>query len=276
MTLPVRPMLAVTAPTLKWPRSGFWVQPKFDGVGCLIDPALGPVTLSGQPIPCPAVRDALSHRALIGLHGELTAPGGLEAAQSAFMGSGQPPADWRFTAFDDLTAFSRPFEQRLARLRSKDDRLPDFALISPARHAATAAEAPEAFAAVVADQTAQDGRRHLDGLILRSPEQPYREGRASAYRGEAIKLKPSDEGEAEVLDVSARRDDQTAVGALQVRSAAGAVWVPAALPRDAARALWAERDSLPGRPATLRWWGLTSRGGLRNAIAVSIRRDRAA
>jgi len=264
-------MLAVTAPHLRWPKGGLWVQPKFDGVRCVIDPVAGPMLRSGAPVPCPAVREALSDPRLIGLDGELTAPGGLESAQSAFMGQAAPPQGWRFTAFDDLKAFSRPFSARLASLQRRADRLPTFASISPTRFAATAALAVDVFAAVAGE--ALDTGRALDGLILRSPLHPYREGMASVFRAELVKIKPMDEGEAAILDVSARRDDPAALGAVQLAHGAGRTWAPVAMPRALARALWSDRDGLPGRPAVVRWWGMTSRGAPRNAVAVAIRRD---
>jgi ATP-dependent DNA ligase len=276
MTPTIRPMLASTPERLDWPRGGLWVQPKYDGLRCLIDPEAGPVLRSGEPIPCPEVREALSDPRMVGFDGELTAPGGLEAAQSTFTSQSTPPEGWRFTAFDDVTAFSQPFAVRLARLRAREAALPACALISPARFAATAGEAAEAFAAVVSDHREQDTRRSLDGLILRSPIRAYREGRTTAFRGEAMKLKPASEGEAFILDLTVRRDDRSAIGSIMVQVGTDAMWVPLAMPRDAARRLHRERDRTVGRQAVLRWWGITAKGKPRSAFAVAIRRDLAA
>lgn len=273
MAVATSPMLAVASPSLKWPKGGFWVQPKFDGLRCLVDPVAGPILRSGAPVPCPAVREALSDPRLVGLDGELTAPGGLEAAQSAFTRQAAPPKGWRFTAFDDLTAFSRPYAARLDRLRARAEGLPAFALISPARHAPTAAAAPQAFADVVCDQLAQDPSRELDGLILRSPLWGYREGKASAWRGELLKVKPMSEGEAPIIDLAARRDDPDALGAVCVEMSGRKVWAPAGLRRGDARLLWACRDSLHLAPAVIRWWGRTATGDLRNPVMSALRRD---
>lgn len=274
MSARIRPMQAVAAGALAWPSSGFWVQPKFDGLGCIIDPRHGPRLLSGAEIPCRAVREALGDSRLNGLHGELTAPGGLEAAQSGFMRDGAPPAGWRFTAFDDVTVMTRPFEARLANMRRREDALPAFALISPARFAARLGDAVAAFAEVVADHRRQEAARQLDGLILKSPLRRYHEGKASAFRGEALKLKPMNEGEAEILDVRARRDDPHALASVQVRRDGADLWAPMAIDRAQARSLWADRTGLIGRDAVLRWWGLTSSGRPRHAVAVALRRDR--
>lgn len=273
MSRPISPMLAVTAANVRWTPDGFWAMPKYDGLRCIIDPTTGPVLRSGSPVPCPAVREALSDRRLIGLDGELTAPGGLEAAQSAFTGHAAPPPGWRFTAFDDLSAFSLPFSDRLARLRSKADNLPDFATVSPARFAAGPDDAPGVFADVVCDQLAQDPCRSLDGLILRSPAWPYREGKASAHRGELLKVKPMSEGEMPILDIAARSDDAGALGAVRLACAGRSVWAPVGMRRGDARLLWTCRDSLIDAPAVIRWWGRTTAGSLRNPVMVAIRRD---
>lgn len=272
--LPIRPMLAVTADyPVAWSPAGFWVQPKFDGIRCLIDPVAGPVTRTGQPIASTAVRELLSDPALIGLDGELTAPGGLQAAQSAFTGSGPPPAGWRFTAFDDLTAFGQPFSARQARLRRRAQAFPVFALASPARLAFAADDLPGVFAALLDDHRRQDPATQLDGFCLRAADRAYHEGKASAWRGELIKLKPMDEAEAVILDVTARSDDRAAVGAFQVRLGTLVFWTPVALDRAALQAMWSDRSALIGAAVTLRWWGTTARGLPRHAVAVALRRD---
>lgn len=271
-TAPIRPMLAVTADYLAaWPAEGFWVQPKFDGLRCIVDPVLGPRLRSGEPIPNPHVRALLQDPAVRGLDGELCAPGGLEAAQSAFMGAGPPPEGWRFHAFDDLAAFSAPFTARLERLRRR--RLPPWAAAAPARRARAPDDCAAAFAGVLADLRAIDPATTVDGVILRNPARPYREGRASAHRGELIKVKPFDEAEAWLADVRARDDDGAALGAVQVQFGGQGLWAPVAMPRALARDLWAQRDALEGQAVTLRWWGLTGTGRPRHAIAVAIRRD---
>lgn len=272
--LPIRPMLAVTADyPVTWSPAGFWVQPKFDGIRCLIDPVAGPVTRTGQPIANTTVREMLSDAALIGLDGELTAPGGLEAAQSAFTGSRPPPDGWRFTAFDDLTAFGQPFSARQARLRRRGEAFPAFALASPGRLATAADELPDVFAALLDDHRRQDPATHLDGFCLRAADRAYHEGKASAWRGELIKLKPMDEAEAIILDVSARSDDGAAVGAVQVRLGSLVFWTPLALDRSTLQAMWSDQAALVGSAVTLRWWGTTARGLPRHAVAVAIRRD---
>lgn len=271
-TVPIRPMLAVTADYLAaWPAEGFWVQPKFDGLRCIVDPDRGPCLRSGEPIPNPFVREALQDPAVLGLDGELCAPGGLEAAQRAFTGASPPPEGWRFHAFDDLAAYSSPFETRLARLRRR--RLPPWATASPARRMLAPEDAAGAFAQVLADLRETEPATTVDGVVLRHPGRPYREGRASAARCEAIKVKPCDEAEARLADVRARDDAGDTLGAVQVHFGGRPLWAPAAMPRAQARDLWAERDQLEGQAVTLRWWGLTASGLPRHAIAVAVRRD---
>ena len=273
-TQQIRPMLAVTAAyPLPWGPPGFWIQPKFDGFRCMVDPVAGPVTRTGAPIKNRHVREALSDPALIGLDGELTAPGGLEAAQSAFSADRPPPPGWRFTAFDDLTAFSRPFSDRLARLRRRGEGLPPWARVSPARLARGPDDLTATYAALLDDHDRQDPTTDLDGFCLRRADRPYHEGKASAVRGELFKVKPMSEGEAILLDVAGRGDDPHAIGAVQVRHCGRAFWAPFGMPRDLARALWRDRDGLPGAAVTLRSWGTTGHDLPRHAVAVAIRRD---
>lgn len=280
MPRPLRPMLAVEAPRLTWGPDGFWVQPKFDGLRCLIDPTAGPVLRSGGAVHNPRVREVLSDPALAGLDGELTAPGGLEAAQSAFTSNRPPPAGWTFTAFDDASSPALAFAERLQRLRQRLAHLPAHVRAhvrpSPAQLASREVDAQGAFAAVITAMQAEGTPRALDGLILRRSGAAYHEGKASAFRGELIKLKPMSEGECPVLDLSARPDAPDCLGAVQVRHGGATVWAPAGMPRADARRLWRERDSVIGKSAVIRWWGTTARGLPRHAVAVALRRDLAA
>ncbi len=274
-TVPIRPMLAVLASgPIAFPPQGLFVQPKFDGVRCLIDPDTGPRLRGGGAIPNPHLRATLEDHRLAGLDGEITAPGGLQPAQSMVSGHLPLPEGWRFTAFDDVCAFSSGFSHRLQALRRRADRLPDYARISPTLPVARLDDLPDAVAALVAESASSTVA--LDGVCMRHPDRPYREGKAAAFRQELLKLKPMDEGERTVLDVAARADDPDCLGALEVSDQGRRFWAPAAMPRAEGRRLWGARTDLIGSQATLRWWGRTTGGALRHATALAFRRDLAA
>ena len=246
-----------------------WSQEKHDGVGGLVCPSDGLHTKEGRPLPNRQVRAFLSQRALWGLHGELTAPGGFEAAQSAFMGSAPPPPGWRFRVFD-LAQSSMPFAQRLARARQMVDSLgaQDTVQISPARSHRSLDSVQDALAEVVG--------RGGEGLVLHAGSWGYREGRASVTRGEALKLKPTDEIEATILAVTPREDDADAVGAVTLTSGGQVFSAPVAMSRALAARLWTLRANLPGRPGTVRHMGRTKNGVPRGAVFIGVRRDLAA
>lgn len=262
------PTIPVTVDLSRLPLPA-WSQEKHDGVGGLVCPSDGLHTKEGLALPNREVRAFLSQRALWGLHGELIAPGGFEAAQSAFMGSAPPPAGWRFMVFD-LAQSGMPFPDRLAMARRMVDSLgaQDTVQISPARSHRSLESVQQAFADVIG--------RGGEGLILRAGSWGYREGRASVSRGEALKLKPTDETEATILAASPREDDDQAVGSITLTAAGRVFSAPVAMPRVQAVGLWTQRANLPGRLGTVRHAGMTRDGAPRGAVFIGVRRDLAA
>ncbi|MEH0194598.1 hypothetical protein V7S57_02565 [Caulobacter sp. CCNWLY153] len=268
-----------TAPTLKamhpvsadlscLPLPGF-AQEKHDGVGGLVDPLAGLVSKTGQPIANKDARQLLSIPALWGLHGELTAPGGFEEAQSVFAASSGLPSGWRFMVFDHAGS-SAAFVDRLAMARRKVESLgaQDVVQIVPARKVTTLAAVRDALEEVIS--------RNGEGLVLKCGPWGYREGKASSTRGEAVKVKPTDELEASILEVRARADDPEAAGSVLLDLGGQAFAAPVALSRAQAMRLMTQRASLPGRAGTIRFSGFTERGVPRCARFIGVRRDLAA
>lgn len=246
-----------------------WSQEKHDGVGAIVDPRAGLVSKEGHPIPNRAAREILGQRALWGAHGELIAPGGFEAAQSAFMGSGALPSGWRFMVHD-LAGSSIPFRDRLATAARmvSDLGAQDVVHISPAR----SVRSLDAVQGHLAEVVARGG----EGLVLKCGTWGYREGKASAKRGEALKVKPIDETEAEILDVIARQDDESAAGSVTLRLGVRIFSAPVAMPRALASRLLTLKANLPGRLGTIRYSGKTRDGVPRCAAFIGVRLDLAA
>lgn len=269
MTSPLyKAMQPVTADLASLPLPA-WSQEKHDGVGAIVDPHAGLVSKEGHPIPNSAAREILDQRALWGAHGELIAPGGFEAAQSAFMGSGALPSGWRFMVHD-LAGSSMPFRDRLTTATRMVESLgaQNVVHISPARACRTLGEVHDHLAEVV--------ERGGEGIVLKCGAWGYREGKASAKRGEALKIKPTDEAEAEILDVIARQDDEAAAGSVMLRLGARVFSAPVAMPRALAARLLTLKANLPGRLGTVRFSGFTRDGVPRCAAFIGVRRDLAA
>jgi len=264
----LKPMHPVAADLSRLPLP-CWSMEKYDGVGGLVCPSGGLHTKEGRPLPNPEARAFLSQRALWGVHGELTAPGGFEASQSAFMGLGALPPGWRFMAFD-LAGSSMAFPERLAKVRQAVASLgaQDVVQVAPIRSHRTLESIDEAFGEVIG--------RGGEGLILHCGSWGYREGKASTTRGESLKLKPCDECEAPIVGVRARADDADAVGSVTLELGGRHFSAPVAMPRAQAARLWTHRANLPGRLGTVRHGGMTRDGAPRGAVFIGVRRDLAA
>lgn len=260
----LKPMLAASA-TLDDLIFPMFAQVKYDGVRCIVDPSAGPVTREGRPFSNPGLIAALRPDRLAGFDGELIAPGGFEAAQSAFLGSAPLPDGWRFVAFD-LAGSAAPFSERIAGLRRRAERDGRAEImVAPTWRVESCAQAEAAFARGLSEGG--------EGAIFRADGWAYREGRGSLHRRDLLKVKASGETEAVVLDLYPRADDPAAVGVLRVDWRGRKLMVPAAMPRDLARRLWTRRDDLPGALASLRHCGQTAAGLPRGAVLVGLRRD---
>ncbi|KQV66664.1 hypothetical protein [Caulobacter sp. Root343] len=261
-------MQPVTADLSRLPLPA-WSQEKHDGVGGLVDPVAGLVSKESRPIPNKEARDFLSQRALEGLHGELIAPGGFEAAQAVFMASSGLPPGWRFMVFD-LAGSGMPFIDRLNAAARMVDALgaQDVVCISRPRRIRSLASVDDHLAEVVAAGG--------EGIVLHCGDWGYREGKASATRGESLKVKPTEEAEAEILEVRAREDDQDAAGSVTLKMGGRVFSAPVAMSRTLATRLLTLRANLPGQLGTVRYAGMTRDGAPRCAAFIGVRRDLAA
>lgn len=246
-----------------------WSQEKHNGVGGLVDPRAGLVSKEGLPIANRDAREILGQRALWGVHGELIAPGGFEEAQSVFATSSGLPSGWRFMAFD-LAGSSMPFIDRLAAVRRAVDSLgaQNVVHVSPATSHRCVASIQARL-----DEVVSNGG---EGLVLHAGQWGYREGKASATRGESLKLKPEAEAEAEIMGVRPRQDDPTLAGALELKLGDVTFAAPLAVTKAQAARLMTQQANLPGRLATYRHAGFNPRGVPIAARVIGVRRDLAA
>lgn len=196
MIAPFRPMLAGEAneDLLRFP---LFASSKIDGVRCTIHGGVA-YSRSRKPIPNRMVQEwATTYAAqLEGLDGELVvgepwSPTVYRDTVSVVM-SEDKTTPFQFLVFD-LTDHGGNFEQRLANLRALEPILPPRASILYQSRVYGLAE----LVAVESGALAQG----YEGLILRSPEGGYKQGRATPRGGEMLKLKRFADAEATVVGV---------------------------------------------------------------------------
>jgi DNA ligase-1 len=268
----VKPMLAGKLDSLddvKWP---VLATPKVDGIRCLITTD-GPVSRKLKPIPNRYVREALIHAGLpVGLDGELWVPGAtcFGDVSAAIMARDCEPR-FEYLVFDHFGEPEDPYHVRALRV-ARYCRIRELGWLRPLEPVACFTEGEllrfeeECLAA------------GFEGVMLRSPDGPYKFGRSTVREGYLTKWKRFEDAEALVVGYSElmHNDNEATVDALghTKRSTHKAgkrpggvlgklICVPLDAPPDydpeiefevgggftaAQRAeLWAQRGDLPGR-----------------------------
>ena len=122
----MRPMLAAKVSYLDLLEYPLWVSPKLDGIRCLIDPNIGPVSRSYKPIPNDHIRHVLGGVADVNCcDGELVTYSDKErrvvddfnTIQSKVMSQGGEP-EFGFLVFDNFRNPEDPWGQRWAEMLS--------------------------------------------------------------------------------------------------------------------------------------------------------------
>lgn len=159
-------------------------SPKIDGWRCYHHN--GPRTRKGFLIPNFYTRAMLMSERLTGLDGELVAgsptdPNAMQAAQSAFASQhGEPDFTWY--VFDDWRRDTEYWKYYKANIQSQQRELPSFVKVLP-QELITNAQALDQFSSVCK----ADG---YEGVIIRSPDSPYKYGRSTRKQGWMLKVKP--------------------------------------------------------------------------------------
>lgn len=240
-------------------------SPKLDGVRALI---IDGTVLSRtfKPIPNAYVQSTFGRAEYNGLDGELivgsaTAPDCIRATTSGVMSSDGAP-DVRFHVFDDFTSPADAFFDRWhgSRIRAEGCQ----GLVSVPHVELTSDSELRAYE----ERCLLDG---YEGVMLRSPQGPYKHGRSTAREGWLLKLKRFEDSEAVVLGVVEQMRNGNAamldnlghtsrsshkagllgkgtLGALQVRDIKTGVEFEIGTGFDAATraSLWSRASALPG------------------------------
>lgn len=185
-----KPMLAVNADpnALQFP---VLVSPKLDGIRCLIIDGVA-LSRSLKPIPNAHVQSLFGRHEYNGLDGELicgdpTAEDCYLATNSAVMSRGGTP-DVQLHAFDrhDLDL---PFDVRLARVHDFEGHRD----IKPVRHLWAQSHGD---LTRIEELALDEG---FEGVMLRKPDGPYKQGRSTAKEGWLLKLKRFTDSEAVIV-----------------------------------------------------------------------------
>jgi len=191
MTL-TKPMLAGKCTDIHKLKYPVLATPKLDGIRCLIVNLNGmkqAVSRNFKPIPNNYVRTWLEEVCPIGFDGELIVPGGtFQQTSSAIMSRDGTP-DFVYKVFD-LYA-DEPYWKRMSLLETIGPSAENVQFVLP--HDVVGPDDLE----VYEECCIEDG---FEGVILRSPNGPYKCGRSTEKEGFLLKLKRFEDGEAIITD----------------------------------------------------------------------------
>jgi DNA ligase-1 len=189
-----RPMLAAKCSDVNIVKYPILASKKLDGVRCLVQDVLVSRTL--KAIPNVHVQKKFAGMPE-GIDGELIVgdprePDAYRKTVSVVMSEDKPADDVKFYFFDRYSAFL-PFEKRLYDAHAAMGRKRDHPGVEIVQHvriknAADLTQLEEMWLA-----------EGYEGVMLRSPEGPYKEGRSSEREGYLLKLKRFEDAEAEII-----------------------------------------------------------------------------
>lgn len=263
MSQAIRPMLAakLDMDAVRYP---VLASPKVDGIRAIISNGR-PMSRTWKEIPNRHLRALVRNAGdvLELADGELvagspSAPDVYNASMSGLMSESGTP-DIQFLVFDSLHDMTAPYEHRLASLTALS--LPSWCTLLP-QWRITGRDELEAF---------EEGaiRAGYEGIIVRAPRAPYKQGRSTVNQGWLLKLKRYDDSEAVVTGTAelmhndnqpwtdvqghtartSHKDGQRPggkLGSLAVTAGGIAFSIGTGFSDDERARLWAMRDQLPG------------------------------
>lgn len=196
-----RPMLAapvdeafIRGPKMQWPQI---IQPKLDGIRCLLHPEYGPVSRKLKPIPNNMIRETLDRHRSLCLDGELLTYDGTGAdvlqdfnsIQSDVMSRFGDPI-FEFVAFDCFVDVNEPYHIRLQRVAEYTESLAKLGIIP----SETVNDADD-YLAYAGDLFTQG----YEGVCSRTMDSPYKENRSTQNQGWLLKYKEVADAEGVVI-----------------------------------------------------------------------------
>ena len=202
---PLKPMLACSDTILtddNYDQISYPViaSTKLDGWRSIIDINNNPLSRSGKSIPNLFTRKEIHSAGLAGWDGELLAssptdPNAMQKAQSAFSSiHGEP--DFTYHIFDNWTRGKEPFKDHIRIMESYRPNIPEWAKIITQVDIYT----PEELADFVKHVTSKG----YEGVVVRSPNSPYKHGRSTWKQSWMLKAKPYTYEEGMIISLNER------------------------------------------------------------------------
>lgn len=192
-----RPMLSATATAETQFKLPLMVSPKLDGFRCVVKDGVA-LSKNMKPIRNRYIQKCLGMKKFNGLDGELIVgsptEGNVIGRTSSGVTSIEGKPDFHFHVFDDFThLYTDPFHARHRRAEQRAGELGGPLEIVRHVHvlAAHSIEQHEKFFL----------KQGYEGIMLRDPDGPYKEGRSTPREGWLWKLKRFTDGEATVLRI---------------------------------------------------------------------------
>lgn len=291
-----KPLLAAKVKDLNALTYPLLASAKLDGIRCLTM-GRGPVTRKLKAIPNDHIREELKSFGLVGLDGELVtldAKGEIkpfaELQGDIMRREGEP--DWRYFVFDCWLGPHEPYSERLKSLQGMIQGLEPYAarhVVALPQHLVESADGAEGQYDHLIDQG-------FEGIILRSPDAPYKFGRSTVKEQMLLKHKPLEDDEAEIVGfVELMHNDNPAekdnlghtkrssskagkvgagrLGALVLGWGGLTFECGTGFNEHQRLAMWERRADLMGLPVTFTYQGVGSNGRPRFPVFKAIREE---
>ena len=270
-----KPMLAGKVTDFSKIKYPVLATPKLDGIRCVIIDGK-PLTRTFKPVPNVFINEKLQGLPN-NLDGELMVKGDFSSVQSAVMDrKGQP--DFTYNVFDYVK--ESPYSEYAMRMLDLD------ALMLPAycEKVLPIRINNEEELMKLEEEVVANG---YEGLMIRSPNSPYKMGRSSEREGYLLKIKRFEDAEGTIVgftekmhnenkpeeDAFGRIKRSTRIANLTPAGVLGAIELETTLESERIRfevgtgftekeraEIWAERDSLIGKIVTFKYQGIGSEG----------------
>ena len=196
-----KPMLAASCDDINALRYPLLATPKIDGIRCLIIDGVA-MSRSLKPIPNRFIQSVIGKPEFNGLDGELLVGNSFQQATSGIMSEDGEP-DFKFYVFDVWRDASRPgeYKHRVASFMTQLGRLGS---TDATRRIVPLLPVCVTDRAELDAYCAEQLTLGHEGIMVRSPNGPYKQGRATFKEGYLTKIKPFEDAEATVVGFEER------------------------------------------------------------------------